>query len=160
MNTVWLNSMISKWRKFKSLSVSERRIFTRAVSLLPLVSIGCTVLGFRKVASMLLRKSSRCPIDAIVIHDAAKTAKNTYLLTRTASHLPMFRFRCLVRSLVLWHLLLCQGMDAKLQFGVRKNGKNIKAHAWVEYDGVALGESTDLYSTFAPLLDPSEQQAL
>ena len=153
MNTDWLNSMISKWRKFKSLSASERRVFTRAVSLLPLVSLGCTVLGFRKVVSMLLRKSGRCPIDAVINDNAAKTAKNTYLLTQTACQLPMFRFRCLVRSLVLWHLLLCQGIDAKLQFGVRKVGKKINAHAWVEHDGVALGQSADLLSTFAPLLD-------
>ena len=144
--------MISKWRKFRNLSSTERRVFTRAAYLLPLISIGCTFLGYRKVQSMLSKRSGKHPIAPVANHNA-RAAEKTGYLTDAACRLPFYRFRCLVRSMVLWHLLNRQGLDAKFRFGVNKEGTQLKAHAWVEHDGVALGESANLLSTFAPLLD-------
>ena len=107
------------------------------------------------VESMLGKKSNRRPKEPLLNPDKATAAKSIVRLTDAACRLPFYRFRCLVRSMVLWHLLTGQGLDAKLRFGVRKNGKQLKAHAWVEHEGAALGESADLYSTYTPLLDPT-----
>jgi hypothetical protein len=48
---------------------------------------------------------------------------------------------CLERSLALWWLLGRQGVVSQLRIGVRKDGQKFAAHAWVEREGVAIGES-------------------
>jgi Transglutaminase-like superfamily len=47
---------------------------------------------------------------------------------------------CLERSLCLWWLLARQGIATQFRIGVRKDGEKFAAHAWVERDGVAIGE--------------------
>jgi hypothetical protein len=47
---------------------------------------------------------------------------------------------CLERSLSLWWLLARQGITTQFRIGVRKDGEKFTAHAWVERDGVAIGE--------------------
>jgi Transglutaminase-like superfamily len=47
---------------------------------------------------------------------------------------------CLERSLCLWWLLAHQGIATEFRIGVRKDGERFAAHAWVERDGVAIGE--------------------
>jgi hypothetical protein len=47
---------------------------------------------------------------------------------------------CLERSLALWWLLIRQGVATQFRIGVRKDGEKFAAHAWVERNGVALGE--------------------
>ena len=148
--------MISKWRKFRNLSTAERRILIRAVALLPLVSIACTFLGFRRVQSIFFKQRKTRHVDAVLNQGTAITAKRIGQLTDAGCRFPLYRFRCLVRSIVLCHLLASQGFEAQLEFGVRKDGKKIRAHAWVEIDGDPLGESANLYSAYTPLLDPTE----
>jgi len=47
---------------------------------------------------------------------------------------------CLERSLVLWWLLGRQGIASQLRIGVRTDNQKFAAHAWVECQGLALGE--------------------
>jgi Transglutaminase-like superfamily len=47
---------------------------------------------------------------------------------------------CLERSLSLWWLLARQGIATQFRIGVRKDGEKFAAHAWVEREGVAIGE--------------------
>ena len=56
---------------------------------------------------------------------------------------------CLERSLALWWLLARQGIAAQLCIGVRTAGKEFSAHAWVEYEGIALGEPETPHSHYA-----------
>ena len=48
-----------------------------------------------------------------------------------------FDSRCLVRSLVLKHMLAKRGVPSSLVIGIR-NEPTFIAHAWVERDGVPL----------------------
>lgn len=53
----------------------------------------------------------------------------------------VFRPACLVRALALHRLLARAGVaGARIRIGVRPEGARLHAHAWVEVDGVALGE--------------------
>lgn len=45
---------------------------------------------------------------------------------------------CLPVSLVFWWMLQTGGIEAKLYFGMRKEGKKLIAHAWLEHDGVPI----------------------
>ena len=52
--------------------------------------------------------------------------------------------RCLMRSLVLTGLLARRGLPTSLVIGVDP-GPDFAAHAWVEYDGVALLQAGDYH---------------
>ncbi len=64
---------------------------------------------------------------------------------------------CLPRSLALQRMLARRGIASELRIGVRKesNGAGgIAAHAWVEVDGVPLGEPQAIEERFQKLLRP------
>lgn len=62
-----------------------------------------------------------------------------YLVNSAAAYAP-FPTTCLVRSLFLWGWLRQAGVEANLRLGVRKQADTLLAHAWVEYEGVALND--------------------
>lgn len=47
--------------------------------------------------------------------------------------------RCLIRSLVLYHLLRAQGDAAELVIGLPERAESHEAHAWVELAGRDIG---------------------
>jgi hypothetical protein len=47
---------------------------------------------------------------------------------------------CLERSIAIWWLLARRGIATQLRIGVRKDQGKLAAHAWVEYQGHAIGE--------------------
>lgn len=64
------------------------------------------------------------------------------------------RSRCLVRSLALRQLLRERGFDgAEIRFGVRMQGDEFHAHAWVELDGTVLGDDPRHVGTFRTVPD-------
>lgn len=56
---------------------------------------------------------------------------------------------CLVRSLVLAHLL--RRKRARIRIGARVRESRLEAHAWVEVDGGVVGEPVVACSPFVPL---------
>ena len=46
---------------------------------------------------------------------------------------------CLSQAVVLWWLLRLRGLDSELRLGVCKTADQLRAHAWIDYRGVALG---------------------
>lgn len=64
------------------------------------------------------------------------------------------RTRCLHRSLALKWMLAGRGIDADLRIGVRREGEELAAHAWLERDGVRLGSTGRTAEAFAPLAPP------
>jgi hypothetical protein len=66
--------------------------------------------------------------------DAALSACVAGILRRLP---PPWRYTCLRRSVVLYHLLRRAGRDISLNIGVRKSGAGaLQAHAWLVRDGV------------------------
>ena len=63
---------------------------------------------------------------------------------------------CLPRSIALQRLLADRGVTARLRVGVRKEGAELHAHAWVESAGRVVGEAEPVEARFLPLLDASE----
>jgi hypothetical protein len=47
--------------------------------------------------------------------------------------------RCLIGSLVLYRMLLDQGMGAELVIGLPADARDHLAHAWIEVDGIDVG---------------------
>ena len=69
-----------------------------------------------------------------------------------AARAGLFRPACLVRALALHRLLGRAGVDGgRIRIGVRTEGPRLRAHAWVEVHGAALGENERRARGFLPL---------
>jgi hypothetical protein len=85
----------------------------------------------------------------------ARTVSTEALVTLTcrmvlaAAHNSPIPSTCLERSLSIWWLLGRQGIGSQLRIGVRKDEENFQAHAWVEHDGVAIGEPESSHLHYA-----------
>lgn len=138
-----------RWRTLRRLPWSERR--SAAVALLALTGIRLALasLGFRRVHGLLSRwvAASAPGAQRPPALRAAQAAATLRALDRAAGCGPS-RPSCLPRSLTLWWLLRRQGMPAELRIGVRREGDRLEAHAWVEQDGVVLGDHADVHDRF------------
>jgi len=59
--------------------------------------------------------------------------------------------RCLRRALTLQWLLGRKGIATTLEIGVRKEGQDLRSHAWLEHDGRLVGEPEQNTNGFARL---------
>jgi Transglutaminase-like superfamily len=137
-----------KWATFRSLSPSEQRLFFHAAALLPLTVIGLKLFGFRRWRSVLqtLEPAGSHSVDGA----PGDRIRSIVRMVRLAASRGPFSPTCLPRSLVLSALLRREGFDARLCIGSRKHGEGLGAHAWVEYQGVAVGEDEDVQTRFTP----------
>ena len=65
---------------------------------------------------------------------------------------------CLTRSLLLVWLLRRRGVSTDLRIGVRLSQGNLEAHAWVEHEGSAINEASDIGARFAAFDAPLSYQ--
>ena len=68
-----------------------------------------------------------------------------------ASRYGMTRPYCLVRAIALLRLLHAEDIPGVLRVGVRRDAGALLAHAWVELDGVTLGESASEAARYVAL---------
>jgi hypothetical protein len=75
-----------------------------------------------------------------------------YLIMVAASHPLFFNMSCLRRALVLKKYLQRRGVNANLEYGIRRDIDSVRlaAHAWISIDGkpVDAYDSTAKYSSF------------
>lgn len=57
--------------------------------------------------------------------------------------------QCLRRALLLGWLL--GRRDAEIRIGVRREASNVRAHAWLEVDGLAFAEPAETLAAYVPL---------
>src|SRR5687767_14995405 len=142
---------MNKWRKFIGLSARERILLSQSLALLPLAALALRVMGLRNYQIVMdkLSRGSRLPgeVDDRKLRDQVrKTAR----LVAAARKYGPYRAKCLPESLTLWWLLRRQGIESQIRFGARKNDRRMEAHAWVEFEGTPLNDSTDVSERFKP----------
>jgi hypothetical protein len=122
-----------------SLSVAWRaRALAACAVLPPLVSIASLSRIGAAVGKRPLRASAAGP------DDAALSAFVDRVLRRLP---PPWRYTCLRRGLVLYHLLSRAGRPVELLIGVRKDaGGALAAHAWLVKNGVPYLEKDPAHS--------------
>jgi hypothetical protein len=141
---------LSSFRKLQRLSANERRLLTQALVLLPLTFCGVYVLGVSRWHRFLAQlaswgmTSNRISVSDEQVRAIARSVK-------IAAEQGVYQASCLQQTLVLWCLLRRNHIESEIRFGARKAGGELQAHAWVEVDGVALNEASDVCLHFAPL---------
>ena len=121
-----------------------------AATALPATWIAIRVAGFNICKAALTRPlSAASPTSANVAGTLAAAQKVARLEAATAQAL-FFRSTCLEQSLVLCWILRRRGMSPVLRVGARKDADRLEAHAWVEIDGIPLGDDGGQHAHFVP----------
>ena len=145
---------MSSFRKLRRLSANERRLLTQALVLLPLTFCGVYVLGVSRWQRILTRLASfgtTSSRDSLRDVAASEQVSEVARAVKIAAERGLFQANCLQQTLVLWCLLRRNHIDSELRFGARKQEGQVQAHAWVELNGVALNEASDVCLHFPPL---------
>lgn len=147
---------MSRLASFIRLTTWERRVFLRALLLLPLTAMRIRWLGLGRALAVV--DSAPSTATAGGGGEAAHALLIAHLVDAAARHGP-FRASCLPRSLTLHRLLREGGIDVDLRLGVRKVAGRLEAHAWIERDGQALLESAQVLERFAAFAGPVAPRA-
>lgn len=118
----------------------------------------CRVLAARashgRLRGAALAELMETPAPGADVRDAAVQAR---AVARVARWVP--GATCLVRAAALARWLRSRAAPAVLRIGVRREAETLRAHAWVELDGVALGEDAATLRGFALLQAPPPRAA-
>jgi hypothetical protein len=129
-------------------SRTERRVLLASAVLLPLFWLGLHMLGLARFQAWLNRRSKSLAGDMSLyeIHTLAE-------LVGIAARRTPLPATCLTRSLLLDWLLHRRGVPSRLRIGVRFTRGLLKAHAWVEFQGIPVNDKLDVASRFTPFDD-------
>jgi hypothetical protein len=124
-------------------------LFSAALGLLPLTAASLRLAGVKRTLAALetvvpARRRLLAPDEER--WRAFKTAG----LVRAAARRSLAGRTCLPRSVVVWALLRAQGISSEIRLGARRSEGRFQAHAWVEWNGIALEPAQEAGLPFAP----------
>lgn len=140
--------MLKSLRRFSALERPAQRLFVRALVTLPLVGLSLKFRGFEATRATLRKTVSRVTPQILSDSLNKQIALTAHMVNAADRHGPVHP-SCLIKSLTLWWLLGRQGVTSELRVGVRKEGGNLEAHAWVEREGIALNEPEERHHHYA-----------
>jgi hypothetical protein len=140
---------MKKVHNFLKLPLPEKRLLIKALLLVWGVNCGLRLLPFRTMLALIKR--------APVKRAAASIPLNRLLGAMETAGRNVPRSTCLVRAIAGQVFLARHGHQTDLRIGVLKDQseKRVKAHAWLESQGlVLLGGAVGSYTAFPTLGDP------
>src|SRR5713101_8137470 len=131
--------MWERLRRFSALPGPAKGIFLRAAVLLPLLTISLRLRGFRSTQGLLQKflGAAQNSLSEETLNERIAITSRMVVAAARYSPIPS---TCMERSLSLWWLLARQNIATQFRIGVKKDGEKFAAHAWVECNGIAVGE--------------------
>ncbi len=139
--------MAHKLRAALTLSLPDWAVFLQAWTMLLIVDLGLRLLPFPRVQK--LAAFGRRANDAKAADAALELRRLDALVDITARN-HLYAMTCLRQALTLQWLLARRGIAADLRIGVRREGRALEAHAWVECAGQV--EARGVQDYFTPLV--------
>ena len=135
-------------QKVRQLSLQDGLLLIQAWSLLVLVNLMLRWLPFGWILQVL-RSMSRKLDDAAFSPPLSHLAR----LVNVAGRYCPVEATCLVQALVLSWLLNRRGQPTMLRIGVIRGQDTLMAHAWLEWHGQVITDSSDVaaYAAFRPI---------
>ena len=134
--------------RLRALTPFERRMLVVAIAAMPVVAAGVSILGFGPLHALMARWPRPGSVRFRPADDEAARAESlAKVVAIAAAHGPV-RATCLRRSLLLWWLLRCRGIDTVLRVGVNRDSGTLQAHAWLELRGKPLNDPEDISQRF------------
>ncbi len=103
--------------------------------------------------SMVLRWVSYDRLDRRLEHGNHDSvlAERLHRLVLWASRLHLLPMTCLIQACTLRRMAARRGVEARVCIGAAKTQNGIRAHAWVEVGGQAVGETEGIEGRFSSL---------
>lgn len=117
-------------------------LLAETLTTLLVVQVGMHVVPFPRLLAWARRGGRR--IEAPLPAD--RVYQLSWLVTAVAR---MLHLKCLAQSLGLLRVLARRGVATDLRIGVRTEHGQLKAHAWLEWNGCALNDTEDALEPFA-----------
>jgi transglutaminase superfamily protein len=134
--------MIRRIALFFPLPPAAKAVVLRSLILLPIVALGLRIGGLARTRAWLNALVQPLPREA-----AIEPREIARLVHGTAAAL---RVSCLPRALLLLRILGGYGERVSMRIGVQTTiDAGFAAHAWVEFDGAALGEHPGVLESHA-----------
>jgi len=144
-----LNDLKRQWSRWLNLPAADKRTLAVFVLSLPLVDIALRTIGLKRTQRWLQLWNRRAQPRPCLEADT-RTAQNMARLAAIAGAHGIYPITCLRQALLVQSRLRREGLPALLRIGTRKDMNGlVDAHAWVELDGVALGQSSLDYLLFS-----------
>lgn len=126
--------------RWQELGLQDRAIVAVFACVLPFVSLSLRVLGYKRTRALLERWCA--PITPTGAQSTEWLALGDHWahLARLGARWTPANASCLRQALLVHTLLLRQGLNPQIQFGVDRNEGSVDMHAWVELDGHPLGQ--------------------
>ena len=148
----WLQRMKHKLKQACSLSIQDWGIFTEAWLTLTWIDFTISYLPFQHwkgwLSSLPENRGEKPPIKT-----SSDISHLVWLLNAAANNHPG-KPTCLRRSLGLKKMLERRNTPVTLRIGINKDGADLKAHAWVEHNGMVINDVHDITSHYSPLPAP------
>ena len=141
--------MRRKFLRAGRLSFREWGLFIHAWLLLLWVELALRFFSYARVSRWLSHIPN--PTKKPQPPNPSANIQTTLQWVDTASRNHILTITCLRRSLVAQNLLAQQGIPVELRFGIKKDNDAFCAHAWLEYQGQAIGEAEQLTQAYQPL---------
>lgn len=143
--------MVSGWgARWRGLTLTDVLLLLEAQRDL----LSCQIAKWRRPVGELLDWDSS-PNDTVVsVRVGAHTIQSVGWAITRASRYGVFRPQCLVRSLAIQRMLVRRGItETTIRIGVRLRDGEFSAHAWVELDGMVIGDSRAHVESFTRITD-------
>ena len=135
-----------------SLSLPQTWLLVWSAILLMPIHLGLMWLGYERLRAFGERLT---PLPEVQLPPANaedfRRAKDIGRVVSIAARRGVFKAGCLRRSMLVWWFLRKRGFRSDICFGVRRNGAQLEAHAWVERDGVVLDDTEEIRARYRVL---------
>ena len=125
-------------RQFRWLAYSDKLKLCGIIISIIILKISLRIIGFKRIVEFL-RKTS---------YKKDRQSRKPFEYYRGLMQLSYMFFArdgfCLSTSLVFWRLLQKEGINTQLFFGTKKQNGKLFAHAWLEYEGIPLGNDRNV----------------
>lgn len=144
--------MLSTLRRFADLTLLEQATLLQFIALSLSMKVALSVMSVSRLVFFLSRTQASLVRKLAVLLPVHAEPQRLFFLTDIATGISHGKRRCLPRSLLLFWLLRAADPSVSVCIGVSKNLADLEGHAWVEQDGVVLGDTVSFIDRYTPIL--------
>lgn len=144
--------MLSKLRRLANLPLIEQAILLQLATLSLGLRVLLSAVTLSRLISLLSRAASSPLLSQIPLFHVHCATDRLVALIDLAAAVSHKNGRCLPRSLLLFWLLRTRRQPVSVCLGISKNRTLLEGHAWVEQDGVVLGDTLSFINRYTLFL--------